>query len=377
MNHGLNTYKGMVNLPSAAGMRVGSTHADAMQAADTEPGQPGICPDAIRCGDLFGASPAMQHLFSLIEKVAPTRASVLISGESGVGKELVACAIHKKSRNADKPFIALNCGAVSPHLVEAELFGHERGSFTGAVRTHKGCFERASGGTLFLDELTEMSADMQIKLLRVLETGRFCRVGADEEIHAAVRVIAATNRDPQQAVDSGLLRSDLYYRLAVFPIAVPALRQREGDAEMLADLFLSRLNAEEDDDKIFSRTSRRFLHDYHWPGNVRELKNAVFRAFILSERELDLASAAGKIKPMVAAVESDCISLPLGSRLADAERRLIFATLNYCGGNKTQTAEVLGISLKTLYNRLNEYQCNVFTNDPAVPFPPCGTNFGV
>ncbi|MGV3741862.1 MAG: sigma-54 interaction domain-containing protein [Burkholderiaceae bacterium] len=377
MSAGLRTYKGMSDSPDAAGTLSGCLQEEGMHALDAESVQSDMPAARIHCGDLFGASAAMQQLFGLVEKVAPTRASVLISGESGVGKELVACAIHQKSRLHDKPFIALNCGAVSPHLIEAELFGHERGSFTGAVRTHKGCFERASGGTLFLDELTEMSADMQIKLLRVLETGRFCRVGADEEMHVAVRIIAATNRDPQQAVDAGVLRSDLYYRLAVFPIAVPALRERDGDAELLASLFLSRLNEEENEDKFFSKASRRFLRDYHWPGNVRELKNTVFRAFILSERELDLASAAGKIKPMVAAVESDCISLPLGSRLEDAERRLIFATLNYCGGNKTQTAEVLGISLKTLYNRLNEYQSNVFMKDPAVPFPPCGTNFGV
>jgi DNA-binding NtrC family response regulator len=377
MNHGLNTYENMTGLPDAAGARADNRYPDASHAMDTEPGLCGAEQQAAYCGDLHGASHTMQQLFELIEKVAPTRASVLISGESGTGKELVACAIHQKSRIGNKPFIALNCGAVSPHLIEAELFGHERGSFTGAVRTHKGCFERANGGTLFLDELTEMSADMQIKLLRVLETGRFCRVGADEEIHVKVRLVAATNRDPQQAVDSGMLRGDLFYRLAVFPITVPPLREREGDAELLADLFLARLNDEEEENKVFSRSSRSFLRDYHWPGNVRELKNTVFRAFILTDRELDLEAAAGRIKPLVSPVESDCISLPLGSRLADAERRLIFATLNYCAGNKTQTAEVLGISLKTLYNRLNEYQSKVFVNDPAVPFPPCGTNFGV
>jgi DNA-binding NtrC family response regulator len=333
--------------------------------------------EALHCGDLFGASLPIRQLFTLIEKVAPTRASVLISGESGTGKELVASALHLQSKMKDKPFIALNCGAVSPQLIEAELFGHERGSFTGAVRTHKGCFERANGGTLFLDELTEMSAEMQIKLLRVLETGRFCRIGADEEIQVRVRLIAATNRDPQHAVDSGMLRGDLFYRLAVFPIAVPPLREREGDAELLAEIFLARLNEEENAEKTLSRMSRRFLHDYHWPGNVRELKNTIHRAFILAERELDLASAAGRVKAMVAPVESDCVTFPLGSRLADAEQRLIFATLGYCGGNKTQTAEVLGISLKTLYNRLNEYQSKVYVNSPADPHPSCGTNPGV
>ncbi|MDQ9172346.1 sigma-54 dependent transcriptional regulator [Oxalobacteraceae bacterium R-40] len=371
MNHEMNTYHGtaMARVEAPNSDSIGN-NGNPLSGITTE-SQP------ILCGELFGASHAMQGLFHLIEKVAPTRASVLISGESGTGKELAACAIHEKSMMKEKPFIALNCGAVSPHLIEAELFGHERGSFTGAVRTHKGCFERANGGTLFLDELTEMSADMQIKLLRVLETGRFCRVGADEELHVKVRVIAATNRDPRQAMDSGMLRSDLFYRLAVFPIAVPALRDREDDVELLAELFLERLNEEEGENKAFSRTSRRFLHDYHWPGNVRELKNTVYRAFILSDHELDLAAAAGPIRPVVAPMESDCISFPLGSRLADAEQRLIFATLGYCGGNKTQTAEVLGISLKTLYNRLNEYQSKVLINDPTVPQSPCGTNFGV
>lgn len=377
MNPGLNTYSAYSGFPGVASAGIQGDEPDSPPIPDCEIGECDTVLETVHCGELSGASQAMRRLFTLIEKVAPTRASVLISGESGTGKELVAGAIHQKSRISDKAFIAMNCGAISPHLIEAELFGHERGSFTGAVRTHKGCFERANGGTLFLDELTEMSADMQIKLLRVLETGRFCRVGADDETQVKVRVIAATNRDPQLAVDSGVLRSDLFYRLAVFPISVPALRERDGDVEFLADVFLEGLNEEENESKVFSRSSRRFLHDYHWPGNVRELRNTVYRAFILCDRELDLAAAAGPIKPLVARLESDSINFPLGSRLADAERRLIFATLNYCRGNKTQTAEVLGISLKTLYNRLNEYQSDALSNDPAVPLPPCGTNFGV
>jgi DNA-binding NtrC family response regulator len=375
-SHGANSYTGVVGLSDAAKAIVDEGNPDLLNESEedacTETEQ-----ESVQCGDLVGASLPIRQLFNLIGKVAPTRASVLISGESGTGKELVASAVHLQSKMKDKPFIALNCGAVSPHLIEAELFGHERGSFTGAVRTHKGCFERANGGTLFLDELTEMSAEMQIKLLRVLETGRFCRIGADEEIQVRVRLVAATNRDPQYAVDSGMLRSDLFYRLAVFPITVPPLREREGDAELLAEVFLARLNEEEDASKTLSRASRRFLHDYHWPGNVRELKNTIHRAFILAERELDLPSAAGRIKAMVAPVESDCVTFPLGSRLADAEQRLIFATLGYCDGNKTQTAEVLGISLKTLYNRLNEYQSKVYVNGPGDPHPSCGANLGV
>jgi DNA-binding NtrC family response regulator len=313
-------------------------------------------PLLMRFGDLYGASESMQKLFRLIEKVAPTQANVLIAGESGTGKELVASSIHKISGAEERPFVALNCGAISPQLIEAELFGHERGSFTGAVRLHKGCFERADGGTLFLDEVTEMPLEMQVKLLRVLETGHLCRVGGDHEIAVNVRVIAATNRDPHEAVESGQLRGDLYYRLAVFPIDVPPLRERRDDIDLLANLFLGNLNKEAGTNKIFSRGSRRFMSEYRWPGNVRELKNLVHRAFILADRELDVTGIMPPSKPPVSTVSGDCVLLPLGSKLADAEQQLICATLGHCGGNKTRAAEVLGVSLKTLYNRLNEYE---------------------
>jgi DNA-binding NtrC family response regulator len=269
---------------------------------------------------------------------------------------LVASTIHRISKKDSQPFVALNCGAISPQLIEAELFGHERGSFTGAVRMHKGCFERANGGTLFLDEVTEMPMEMQIKLLRVLETGRLCRIGGDEEIQVNVRVIAATNRNPQDAVDKGVMRGDLFYRLAVFPIEVPTLRDRGDDIELLANLFLAQLNMEDRESKIFSKASRRLLNEHRWPGNVRELKNVVHRAFILADKELDVMSAITPSKIVPPSQRSDCVTLQLGSRLADAEQKLICATLGHCGGNKTRTAEVLGVSLKTLYNRLNEYE---------------------
>jgi len=313
-------------------------------------------PLLMRFGDLYGASEPMQRLFKLIERVAPTRANVLIVGESGTGKELVASTIHAMSGDEGKPFVALNCGAISPQLIEAELFGHEKGSFTGAVRQHKGCFERADGGTLFLDEITEMPAEAQVKLLRVLETGRVCRVGGDHDIDVNVRVIAATNRNPQQAVDDGVMRRDLFYRLAVFPIDVPPLRDRREDIELLANLFLATLNKESGSNKIFSRASRRFMSEHRWPGNVRELKNLVQRAFILADRELDVVSVIPQSRPPAAAVSGDCVLLPIGSTLADAEQQLICATLTHCGGNKTRAADVLGVSLKTLYNRLNEYE---------------------
>lgn len=372
MNNGSNMCSNILGLPTVDSQTIAALQAQ-VEVHECR-SQPIPAPGLIRCGDLYGASAAMQRLFQLIGKVAPTSANVLIVGESGTGKEVVANAIHRMSKEKDKPFIALNCGAISPQLIEAELFGHERGSFTGAVRMHKGCFERASGGTLFLDELTEMPMEMQVKLLRVLETGRFCRVGADEEMQVKVRVIAATNRDPKMAVDTGVMRNDLFYRLAVFPIEVPTLRERADDIELLAQLFLGRLNQEENTRKIFSRTSRRYMREYPWPGNVRELKNMVHRAYILAEHELDVTEAVGPSRPAAANVEGDCVTLPLGSKLAEAEQKLIFATLGYCGGNKTLTAEVLGVSLKTLYNRLNEYQAQLFAADPAAPSPPYHAN---
>src|SRR6185312_1527251 len=192
---------------------------------ESDEGTNSSLPVLTRFGDLYGASDCMQRLFQMIAKVAPTRANVLIAGESGTGKELAASTIHRLSKQEGCPFVALNCGAVSAQLIEAELFGHERGSFTGAVRMHKGCFERASGGTLFLDEVTEMPLEMQVKLLRVLETGKVSRVGGDSEIPIDVRVVAATNRDPQSAVENGIMRSDLFYRLAVFPMCMPPLRE--------------------------------------------------------------------------------------------------------------------------------------------------------
>jgi DNA-binding NtrC family response regulator len=321
---------------------------------DTEPN---------RFGDLYGASSGMKELFALLGKVAPSQAMVLIKGESGTGKELVASTLHKKSDVAHKPFVAVNCGAFPANLVEAELFGHERGGFTGAVRLRKGCFERADGGTLFLDEITEMPIDMQVKLLRVLETGRFCRVGGDQEVEFKVRVVCATNRCPDEAVKAGILRSDLLYRLSVIPVELPALRDRGGDVDLLAQLFLDWLNADGKTAKTFSADSMQFLHSYSWPGNVRELKNLVQRAYLLADKELDLGAArsmSGTLSSPASAVVApmemeDRVVVPLGTSLAESERSLIYATLNRCGGNKTRAAEVLGVSLKTLYNRLHEY----------------------
>jgi len=300
----------------------------------------------------------MQEVFRLIERVGPTEASVLLTGESGSGKELAAQSIHECSERRVGPFIAVNCGAIPAGLIEAELFGYEKGSFTGAVRGHAGVFERATGGTLLLDEITEMPLDMQTRLLRVLESRKFYRVGANVELATDVRVIAATNRCPIQAVQSGQLREDLLYRLAVFPIDLPPLRNRGSDVDLLAEHFLAQLNVAAGAQKRFSALSRMTLKQHSWPGNVRELKNCVERAFILADQALELApliqSSAGA-KGAAAADDRERLDIRVGSRIYDMERSLIEATLQYFQGNKRRAADALGCSLKTLYNKLNVY----------------------
>jgi DNA-binding NtrC family response regulator len=304
-------------------------------------------------GPVVGSSAPMQRVRELIERVAPTDASILITGETGTGKELVAQAIHGLSKRRRQPFLAVNCGAVSPTLFESELFGHERGSFTGAERSHRGYFERAHRGTLFLDEITEMPLELQVKLLRVLETGTLNRVGGSEAIRLDVRTIAATNRRPEEAVGSGRIREDLLYRLNVFPIELPPLRERGEDVVLLAQHFLELLNRQEGADKRFAPAALERLRRHRWPGNVRELRNVVQRAFILAEDEIDLDTLP--LGAAERALGAAGVLVPVGTSLAEAERRLIRATLDSFEGDKRRTAEVLGISLKTLYNRLNVY----------------------
>jgi two-component system, NtrC family, response regulator AtoC len=310
--------------------------------------------DLGRFGPMVGTAPAMQRIYDLIDKVAPTEATAFLIGESGTGKELAAETIHRLSKRRKGPYLPLNCGAISPTLIESELFGHEKGSFTGAQRQHRGYFERASGGTLFLDEITEMPIELQVKLLRVLETGRIMRVGGDREVEVNVRVVAATNRNPDDAVKDGKLREDLFYRLKVFPITLPPLRDREGDIETLANYFLHNLNKRESSNKRFNAETMERLRVHHWPGNVRELQNVVQRAFILGDQEIApdcLPVELGGDAPLA----GPNLHLKVGTSLEDAERRLILATLDQYEGDKKVTAEVLGISLKTLYNRLNQY----------------------
>ncbi len=308
-------------------------------------------------GPILGVSAAMQEVFRLIERVGPTEAGVLLTGESGSGKELVAQSIHDRSLRRGGPFLAINCGAIPSGLIEAELFGYEKGSFTGAVRGHAGVFERAEGGTLLLDEITEMPLDMQTRLLRVIETRKFYRVGASLELSTDVRVIAASNRCPLQAVQSGQLREDLLYRLAVFPIELPPLRSRGNDVDLLAEHFLDELNAQAGTRKQFTPHSRMTLKQHSWPGNVRELRNCIERAFILGDQMLELAPLiqAG-VSPKAAESPDDRrLEIRVGSRIHDMERSLIEATLDYFHGNKRRAADALGCSLKTLYNKLNGY----------------------
>jgi DNA-binding NtrC family response regulator len=317
-----------------------------------------VAPPFAASSPLLGDSEAMQEVFRLIERVGPTEASVLLTGESGSGKELAAQSIHDRSARRAGPFIAINCGAIPAGLIEAELFGYEKGSFTGAVRAHAGVFERAQGGTLLLDEVTEMPLDMQTRLLRVLETRKFYRVGASIEFLSDVRVIASTNRCPLQAVQSGQLREDLLYRLAVFPIDLPSLRSRGNDVDLLAEHFLADLNSQSRTQKRLSALSRMTLKQHTWPGNVRELKNCIERAFILGDQVLELApliqnGAAGRVGD--AAPERERLDIRVGSRIYDMERSLIEATLDYFKGNKRRAADALGCSLKTLYNKLNGY----------------------
>lgn len=308
-----------------------------------------------RFGRMLGNSSAMQQLYDQVGKVAPTEATVLLIGESGTGKELAAQTIHELSLRRKQPFLPVNCGAISPNLIESEMFGHERGSFTGADRQHKGYFERAHGGTLFLDEITEMPIELQVKLLRVLESGLFMRVGTNREIETDVRVIAATNRNPMEAVADGKLRADLYHRLNVFPLELPPLRERGKDVELIAQDFLEQLNTSHHGKKTFAPEVLGSLGAHRWPGNVRELKNYVQRAYIMASDDVISASVVPLQMSPNAPVSESVITISVGTSLADADRHLIFATLEQCGGVKKRAAEVLGISLKTLYNRLEEY----------------------
>jgi len=332
-----------------AGDDASSTPA-AARAGETARGRPERTDDGL--GAMKSVSKPMHRLFDAIEKVAATDAAVLVQGESGTGKELVARAVHDLSGRAGR-LVALNCGAVPEHLIGSELFGHEKGSFTGATNRRLGSFELAHTGTLFLDEITEMPVDLQVNLLRVLETGRVARVGGNDEVEVDVRIVAATNRDPVRAVEEGKLREDLYFRLNVFPVDVPPLRERPDDVPLLARHFLDELNHESDTDKHFSEAAIDALSSHHWPGNVRELRHAVKRAFILADETIEAEHLP--VEPGTPLFGADGEKLAAGMSIGEAERRLIELTLSHFDGDKKKTAKALGVSLKTLYNRLNQY----------------------
>lgn len=313
--------------------------------------------------DMVGASAPMQQVFSLVRQVAPSKAAVLVTGESGTGKELVARAIHHLSPRREGPFFAINCAALPETLMESELFGHEKGAFTGAVERKAGCFELAQRGTLLLDELGEMPVGTQAKLLRVLEDSCVRRLGGKSEIPVDVRIVASTNKVVEEALRKGELREDLYYRLNVFQITLPPLRQREGDLPLLTSALIEGLNRKHETRvvDVHPDVMDQFTR-YSWPGNVRELRNVLERAVILAGEGTitshhlprDFGVAAGS-RPAQQVVEPDAVRLPVGTTVGEAEKALIQLTLQHTRNNKTRAAEILGISLKTLFNKLKEY----------------------
>jgi len=317
-------------------------------------------------GDLVGDSPAMKEMFSIIRQIAPTSASVLISGESGTGKELVARAIHSLSPRVGKPFVAINCAALPESLMESELFGHEKGAFTGAAERRAGCFEQAQNGTLLLDEIGEMPIGTQAKLLRALEEQKIRRLGGTVDIPIAVRVLAATNRAPERAIEEKLLREDLYYRLNVFHLSLPPLRDRKEDIPSIATALLRELNRKHGCRVTnLSEEVLAWFASRNWPGNVRELRNTLERAVIMAaEGEIQLKDLPGAIRavpPAPAVVPAqdtndEVLRVPVGAKMADVEEAYLRLTLKHTRNNKKRAADILGLCLRTLHNKLRSYE---------------------
>jgi DNA-binding NtrC family response regulator len=327
-------------------------------------------------GQMVGTSPKMQEIFALLQQAGPSKACVLITGESGTGKEMVARTLHALSPRRQGPFVAINCAALPETLIESELFGHEKGSFTGASERRAGCFELAQHGTLLLDEIGEMPMPTQAKLLRILEDSKVRRLGGKAEFEVDVRLVAATNKVPEEAVHGGHLREDLFYRLNVFHVHLPALRDRKEDIPSIAETLVGDLNRKHDCKVIdLSPEVLDALQRHNWPGNVRELRNVLERAVILAgEGTIDLkhlpaflqhrtggvpvaaaAGAAPSVAPPPPQDEMDAVRFTIGTTVEEAEKGLILRTLEHTRNNKTRAAEVLGISLKTLHNKLKEY----------------------
>ena len=303
---------------------------------------------------MVGKSQAVQRLLDTIQQIAPSKASVLITGESGVGKEVVANAIVSYSDRAKKPFIKVHCAALNENLLESELFGHVKGAFTGAISETRGRFEQADGGTIFLDEIGEINQSTQIKLLRVLQEHEFEKVGGEKTVKVDVRVIAATNKNLEKEMKEGRFREDLYYRLNVVRLEVPPLRDRKDDIPLLAMHFLNMYSKENNKNiEGFTNSARSALYNYEWPGNIRELSNCIESAVVMCRTNLiDLNDLPMNISR---SPRNDAIAIPLGSTMEEAEKLIITSTLAWCGGNKTKTADVLNLGRKTVQRKLEEY----------------------
>ena len=332
---------------------------------------------------LIGASPPMRRVLELVQKVAPSKASVVITGQSGTGKEMVARAIHQLSDRRDKPFVGINCSAIPASLMESELFGHERGAFTGAEARRLGCWELAEGGTLFLDEIGEVPIELQAKLLRVLEEQKLRRLGGKSEISVDVRVISATNRDLKEEIKNGRFREDLYFRLNVFNLELSPLKERREDIAVLAQHFLDKFSRE-GGKKVqgVSPAALQLLQDYAWPGNIRELRNTLERAVILcSTGTVDVEDLPPDLARNPGGSDSAFLKLPLGLPLRDVEKEYVMASLTRLQNNKARTAQGLGISEKTLYNKLHRWagtqprskEQGGLADDDEVPPPIVGT----
>ncbi len=306
-----------------------------------------------RFGDLIGQSEEMREIYRLIEAAAPSAASIFVVGESGTGKELVARAIHDKSTRSKGPFVAINCAAFPREILENELFGHEKGAFTGALNEKPGCFELADGGTLFLDEVAEMEPDIQVKLLRALEQRSFRRLGGKKEIKVDIRVVSATNKDLEKALADGEIREDLFHRLQVIPLHLPPLRERRGDVRLLAENFL-RYFAEQNKKpvSVLSAAAIEFINAYRWPGNVRELKNKIESAVILATGE-EVTLADLRAQELIAAEDRE-VRLPVGTSLEQAERTLVLKTFSFVDGDHGKAASLLGLDETELRTRLND-----------------------
>ncbi|HVN27661.1 MAG TPA: sigma-54 dependent transcriptional regulator [Candidatus Binataceae bacterium] len=321
--------------------------------------------EAGKLGPMIGQSRAMQQVMVLIKQVAPTSASVLIRGESGTGKEVVARTIHELSPRAQGPFVAINCAALPENLMESELFGHERGAFTGADRRREGCFELANGGTLLLDEIAEMKVELQAKLLRVLEAGTLRRVGGTVDVPLDVRVLAATNRNVENAIHEGRFREDLYYRLNVLSIELPTLDRRRDDIPLLVDHFIRELAPQMPTDiRAADNECLEALKTRRWPGNIRQLRNVIERALVVSQGPLITVRDLPPETPTQAG-STPSFEVHLGRSIEEVEQDLILRTIDLTEGNKARAAEILGISLKTLYNRLEKYQSDPRSSKPA------------